>query len=804
MGFPYNSHTMSDTASFGYWVRRRRKALDLTQETLARRVGCATITLQKIEADERRPSRQLAELLADGLAIPAAERADFLRAARGERSVAHIPVTTQPIAAPPTPSRFNNLPPQPNAFVGRERALSELAQLLARTRLLTLTGPGGIGKTRLALQLAERVQQTYADGVCLVSLAPARDARHVAQLIAETLAVKTLAEAGYTTVLQKHFSDKALLLVLDNFEHLLPAASWVSALLTAAPRLRVLVTSREPLGIYGEQAYVTPPLTLPQLSRPEFWPILPQVEAVSLFLQRARAVNPDFHLTAENAMAVAEICVRLDGLPLALELAAARSRVFTPPALLQRLNAALPILTGGARDLPARQQTLRHTIDWSYDLLTVEEQQLFSQLAVFTHGFTLDAVEFVCGAEAIAGAAVSSVTPILDLLAALVNKSLVQQTDNADGEMRFVMLETIREYAQEKLASSRAEATIRRRHLLYYTQLAEASESHIFGATQPSWLQRLLQEHDNVRAALHWSLTSEDEVDAALGLRLVGVLSWFWHFHGYWNEGRQWVTQLLERNQSARGKFRAKALCGLGLLAWAQDDYATAKTALQTGSALSPLAPPSLTRAHTLGLLGLVLMYELQFAAAEPLVTESLAVFRALHDSFGVAISLVRLGIIARMMGDLERALELNTESLTLYRELNNAWGIGISLASLAETALAQHAWRNAAHFYRDALATMRLTGSQWYVALVMVGIANVAIARGQLQAAAQLLGVGDAMLAAVHGRIPPIERLPYEQALATIRSQLGEATFAAAYAEGQSLTASEQEQVVAAVLREL
>jgi predicted ATPase/DNA-binding XRE family transcriptional regulator len=786
---------MGETASFGYWLRRRRKALDLTQEEVARQVGCALITIQKIEADERRPSRQMAHLLAGVLAIAAEEQEAFIQAARGERPTTHLPLAAQPVAAPP-----GNLPTPPNAFVGRQKELREVVERLDNGRLLTLTGPGGTGKTRLALQVAATQQTRFPDGVYFISLAQLRQPEQLAQAMAHTLAIVTPDPAGPIQLLKRHLLARRLLLLLDNFEHLLAAAPLVGELLAAAPHLSVLATSREPLGIYGEQEYPVPPLTLPDVRRPELWPLLPQAEAVALFLQRAQAVKPDFHLTAANALIIAEICRQVDGLPLALELAAARVKFLTPEALLRRLSQRLATLTGGPHDLPAHQRTLRDTIQWSYDLLDEAEQQLFCRLAFFAGGFTAEAAAAVAGRPETASA-------ILDSLTSLVNKSLLQQVET-DDQVRFAMLETIREFALEQLMTSGEATAVRQRHLAYYTSLAETAEPHVFGADQSTWLDRLEAEQANLRAALQWSLAVEEggegsgERGAAvnLGLRLAGTLGWYWHWRGHWQEGRQWLESALGRPAMSPLR-RARLLCAAGLMAWAQDDYDLARTWLSEGESLARPAEQPWIRAHILGLLGLALLYQEAYDQAEPWLAESLALFRHLEDAWGISISLIRLSLVARGQGNWTQATRLSQESLALYQEVGNQWGMATSLANLAEEALGQGDWPQAAAFYGQSLPLMQATGSKWYVALLLVGIAGVATARGQMKAAAQLLGVSNGLIESVSGRLPPPERRLYEQTLTAARRQLGQAALAAALDEGQGLPPAEWEKIAFAVL---
>ncbi len=781
--------SMVETASFGYWVRRQRKALDLTQADLARQVGCALVTIQKIEADERRPSRQLADLLAAALAIPERDRGNFVEAARGRQLTTALPVADRPLSAGPA-----KLPAPPNPFIGRQRELSELSRLLAHNRLLTLVGPGGVGKTRLALQLALQEQAAFPDGVYFVSLAPLHEPEQIVQAIAQTLELTFAGAADPLQALKQQLRVRRLLLLLDNFEHLLPAATLVGELIQAAPELSVLATSRQPLALYGEQEYPVPPLKLPDMRRPELWPLLSQSESVTLFVQRAQAAGPGFQLTAANALAIAEICCRLDGLPLAIELAAARVKFLSPEELLQRLSRRLPTLVGGPQNLPDRQKTLRNTIQWSYDLLTPESRQLFRRLAVFEGGFTLEAAEAVAGEPASDPAIMPD-----EEVTALASRSLLRLVER-EGEARFDMLQTIREFALEELEAAGEGAQARGRHLDYFARLAEMAEPHLFAAGQVEWFDRLEREHANLRAALQWGLTTEDEYWLALSLRLAGVLGWFWHFRGHWTEGRRWLVSALEHAQEGRIE-RARLLCGAGLMSWAQDDYAAAFAYLSEAESIATAADHPWTRAHVLGLLGLVLIYQERYDAAEAPLMESLALFRTLDHLWGIGISLIRLSLVTRSQGRWSRARELSEESLALFQGIDNQWGVATSLSNMAEEALLQGDWQEAADFYRRALPIMQRIGSHWYLALTLIGVATVAAAQERLQSAAQILGVSERLVEQVSGLLPPPERQQYDRVVAVARARLGDDGLAQALSEGREMPAAEWEQLVATVL---
>ena len=490
------------------------------------------------------------------------------------------------LLAPELPSEFpplrtldtyrNNLPLQPTPLIGREKEVSEVCDLLRHdeTRLLTLTGPGGTGKTRLALQAAADLLDDFPDGTFFAPLATLTEAELFLPAVAETLGVREIGEQPLAETLKDYLRERRMLLLLDNFEQVLGAAPTVTELLAGAPGLKVLATSRAPLGLYGEHEFPVPPLTLPDLERPPPLERLTQYEAVGLFLERARALKPDFTITNESAPAVAEICVRLDGLPLAIELAAARIKMLPPRAMLQRLTSRLKLLTGGARDLPERQRTLRATIEWSFALLDQGEQLLFARLAVFSGGRTLEAIEAICDSEGDLG------VEAFDGISSLLDKSLLRQEEGPDGEPRFVMLETVHEFTREKLQGSGEAEEIRRAHAEYFLILAEEADPELRGPHQLEWLERLEAEHENMRAALSWA-SERKEVEVAL--RLGGALGWFWSMRGYQSEGRRWLEEALAMDGRVSSEVRAMALAGAGWLAENQGDLDRAKEASEEG-----------------------------------------------------------------------------------------------------------------------------------------------------------------------------------------------------------------------------
>ena len=727
---------------------------------------------------------------------------------RPER-VFQLVIPSLPAEFPPLRSlgaRPNNLPLQRSPLIGREREVAEVERLLLRedVGLLTLTGPGGTGKTRLALQVAAEVLDRFEDGVFFVALAPLADPGLVGSAIAQALGVRESGERPLLDSLKDYLREKRLLLVLDNFEHLLAAAPVVSELLGANPGLKVLVTSRAVLHLYGEHDYPVPPLALP--ARQPLPPLeaLTQYETVRLFIERARAAKPDFAVTNANAPAVAEICHRLDGLPLAIELAAARVRLLPPEALLRRLDHRLPLLVGGPRDLPARQQTLRGAIAWSYDLLDESERALFRQLAVFVGGCTLEAAEAVCADRTTdhrprtTGQLQSSVVrglcsdEVLDVLASLVDKNLLHQHEQEDREPRFTMLETIREYALEQLEASGEAGLLRSRHLEFFLALAEQAAPELTGPKQGRWLERLEREHDNLRAALDWAL---ERGQAELGLRLAGALGRFWEVRGFLSEGQRRLDRALALGASdqppASAGARSAALNVAGTLAYIRSDYERAAALHQDSLTLRRELGDRSGIATSLHNLSRVRFYQGDRERAVALCEESLGLRRELDDKRGIAMSLNTLGVIARNRGDQTAARSLYEESLGLFRELGDQWGIGLLLNNLARVARDLGDWTWTADLCAESLALFREVGDRHGLAWVLSNLAIMARFRGSWERAARLFGVVEALGESVGSSalsLSPAERGAYETAVAATRAELGPEVFAAAWAEGRMM----------------
>jgi predicted ATPase/DNA-binding CsgD family transcriptional regulator len=736
----------------------------------------------------------------------------------------------------PEETVYHNLPIQPTPLVGRGREAAAVTSMLRRpdVRLLTLIGPPGIGKTRLGVQAASELLGDFADGVSFVALAAITDPDLVAPAIAHTLGIRGTSSEPLVERLKGYLHSKQMLLLVDNFEQVVTAAPLLSDLLAGCPHVKMLVTSRELLRLYGEHDYPVPPLSLPDLDRLPGLKALSDYDAIHLFVQRAQSVNPRFELTDRNAPAAAEICLRLDGLPLAIELAAARTLVLPPEDLLTRLKNRLSLLTGGPRNLPERQRTLQAAIDWSHNLLEPGEQALFRRLGIFVGGFTLEAIEQICGA-------MDPAVDTLDGVTSLVGKSLLQRQEGQPGEQRFMMLETIREYAREKLEEAGELESIGDRHLDYFVRFAEDAELGIIGHEQIPWMRRLDAEQNNVRAALEWSLSAnsraggvnEGDGRSKKGLRLVGALGRYWQYRGYVSEGQMWCAQLLGAADPSRpGAERAKALRTLAMMMFEQGDFAESRSIYQKSLemsravgddrevawALRGLASAALWYGEydlslsyneealsigrrlgaeniissALSQIGTLLMLKEEYRAAQPPVAESLAIERKLGNRAGIANDLTEQGSVAFHLGKYDKARALHEESLGFARELGVDWVIAKVLARLSVVALRQGDSQYAEALLREGLSRAQVSGNRRWSRWYLVGLAEIARLDGMITRAAKLIGASEGASSAVGARYEPGMRAEIEQTITNVRAELGEETFEALSAEGRAMSPEE------------
>src|ERR1700688_403451 len=718
----------------------------------------------------------------------------------------------------------SNMPVQRTPFIGREREVANLRQLLNRAdvRLVTLTGPGGIGKTRLAVQVVTDLSAGFTGGVCFVSLSAVSSRESAIRAIAQAIGLREMPGQSSQESLKEYVSGltEPLLLLLDNFEHLLSAASDLAELLTLNPSLKVMVTSQAPLHIYGKHELPVPALAVPDLqSVPQAPEALSRFAAIALFLEHAKAVKHDFTLSKENATAIATICSRLDGLPLAIELAASRVKVLSPTAMLTRLESSLNLLTGGARDLPVRQQTLRGTVNWSYSLLNAAEQSLVRRLSVFTGGCTLEAVEAVCDTKGDLG------VDVLDGMSSMVDKSLMQQTEQPGVEPRFLMLSAIREYALERLVESGEEFATRRAHSAYYIVLAEECGEDL--STHPEWLERLDLEHQNFRDALEFLIRTSD---ADWGMRLGAALFHFWERRDNFADGRAFLDRLLHLPAAVQPKLRARLLFCTGVLS--QGDFDSAqklhKECLKTcldmhdhrgvAVALNALGVTSrdcgdldtacslfeqcvstwrelgsaIDTARALSNLANVVRLQRNYARAHALYDECLAIFHEVGDSTGIAWTLNYLGDLVQESVDFIAARSYYEQSLSAFRKLRDDWGISSALCDLARLSAAQSEHQDAERLYCESIRMFQDLGHKRGIARVLECFSITAAAQSRPEQSLRLAGAAAALRMHIGSPLIPAEQSRLDKQLESARNMLTNAEGLEAWSSGWEMSLQE------------
>jgi len=810
---------MQNEISFGVWLRKQRRALDLSRQAFADQVGCAEVTLRRIEAATLKPSKELASVLLQKLGIPESERSQWIAFARG---LSGFPLSS----AAPSNKPITNFPIPLTTFIGRQREQEEVNQLISKNRLVTLTGTGGVGKTRLAIQVVVGVRSHFPDGVWFLDLAPLINPILVPNTLATVIGLRESAELSFKDLLINYFHARSALVVFDNCEHLVEScAQLVHSLLSACEQLSILATSREALRVAGEIPYHVPSLEIPRLDAESPMETLKNIESVQLFAERATAASPSFLINPHNVFTVADICQHLDGIPLAIELAAARVNVLTVEQILMRLNERFNLLTGGFRSAFPRHQTLQAAIEWSYNLLSEKERTVFRRLAVFSGGWTLEAAEVICIGNGI------EPVEVLDLLSGLVNKSLVL-VETVQGHSRYRRLQMIREYALAMLNKSDEMSIICFRHLNFFAEMVFEAERNLKGPEDAFWYERLDSELDNLRIALTWF---EHLQYIEIRLRFVAGLWRYWKNRGKSIEGRAYIQHILSDvppGPSRQTAAYARALTAAGALAYYQADFSyseqSRKEALSIfriledkvgiGDCLIGLGNAAISQGHydkarafyeqglgirqelgdklgiarLIGNLGLLAYFQMNYDQAHSLHMESLTLFRELQDYQGVAHELNNLGDVARHQGKLSMALAFYEECISNSKSMKDQWGMAYGIMGIADVAFEQGDFSTAKSHYKDCLRMFQKEADYIGLPYVLESVAGLLPTKKQLEYAARIYGSADALRQRTHSPLPLPDQSAYQKHLSLLKEQLGSSEFDVAWAEGSMMTSDE------------
>ncbi len=775
---PTSTATTDAKLTFGTWLKRRRRSLDLTQQELGQHAGCSAATVKKIESDDLKPSKQLAELMANVLKVPTHQRQLFIQFARtGQSDAAFMaaPITDHSThAATPVTSvqRHDNLPAQLNELLGRAQEMATARRVLGKrhARLLTIIGPPGTGKTRLACEIAADAQTDFTQGVCAVWLGGVVDAVHVPAAIAQALGLHGHGMDSVASVLA-YLREKQVLLLLDNFEHVLDAATVVSAVLQSAPGVKIIITSREPLRLYGERELPVSPLELPDVNRLPPPDALAKVASVALFVERVQAVRPEFELSAANSSDVARVCTWLDGLPLAIEMAAAHLKWMTPKLLLQQLSQRLSTLSDNRRDMLPRQQTMQAAIDWSYNRLDDDERMLLRRLAVFPDGCVLDVAESVC----------SDIgnrphpTTVDRVLNQLVSKSLVV-AESVDGQMHYALLEPVRQYGLDKLTYMHELDEMRSRHAAYFASQIEQGSQTAYGQAQTAWLMRMDAIINDLRAALDWAF--DGRTDSSIAVQLVNAASRFWIIHGYFEEGWRYATQaraMCDRMQNAATDAaphtaqRAWLFCWTAEIAFYRHDFRTSMALAEQAMALAHDCNDDRALASALWVQAVIGRWTHDWHLARTAIEDSIVYSRTVGDIDLLTRSLCSKGDLLEVLGDYDAALDVYRECLTMAMERGDERNLAMTLRGMGDILRSQQRLEEADIVYNQCCELNRALGDRVGLGIVLVNRAIIANLRHGPVAARELALEAQAVflnIGSLH-ELPYIHRLLGQAALA-------------------------------------